>query len=114
LYSSCERIHDEIREEIMKSIFILFALFSIPALAADQVYMGEAIYTKAGWQARFGNLEQLGVERQAERNAYRNCVAAGARDCVIVNDATITRCNEAYDLYSTGCWAEAHSRGSVN
>lgn len=83
------------------------------AQAKTEIYKGEAVYTKPGLSADFYQLEQLGVEREAEKRAYRACVAAGATDCVILNDAIITKCNRAYDLYSTGCWGEAHARGTV-
>jgi hypothetical protein len=101
----------------MRIITLAILFLSTIAVAAEtKVYLGEAIYTKSGWDARsrFNTLEQLGVERHAERNAYKRCIADGARDCVILNDASITNCNTAYDLYSTGCWAEAHARGDVN
>ncbi len=84
------------------------------AFAGTQIFAGEAIYTKPGWDSRFNALEQLGVEREAEKRAYRLCVASGAMDCVILNDAIVTKCNRMYDVNSAGCWAEAHARGTVN
>lgn len=48
------------------------------------------------------------LETNAEQNAMQNCYKAGLSDCVILNDATITEC-EQFD-----CEATATARGISN
>lgn len=92
---------------------IAAALISMPAFAANKVFNAEATYTKAGWGngSKFNALEQMGVERTAERKALSACMGSGATDCVILEGAYITKCNYGYDLNSTGCTATANARG---
>lgn len=100
----------------MKTIISLIALASLssPAFCKTVVFNGHSVYTKAGLEpsSNFNELEQLGVERDAEKRAYDACVQAGATDCVILNATDITTCNQAHDLYSTGCEASAVARGT--
>lgn len=96
--------------------FVVAALMAwqVPAFAGNQVFTAEAEYTKPGWDSRFNNLEQAGIERAAERRAYSICVRSGATDCVILEGAYITGCHYmAGGPHAAGCKAEASARGTT-
>lgn len=93
---------------------LLVCGFAPTLSAATQVFKAEALYRKTGTRSSFNDLEQMGVEREAQKTAMSLCVDAGAKDCVILNEARIIACNASgTDLYSVYCRAEARTRGEV-
>jgi hypothetical protein len=99
----------------MKSILLVaFAIASSAAIAKPKVFSSEAEYTKPGWDSRFDQLEQDGIERAAEKRAYAQCVASGATDCVILESAYIESCHYmTAGGAAAGCKAIASARGDV-
>ncbi len=95
------------------AIAAVSAFVQTPAFAANQVYTGEVEYTKPGWDSRWSSLEQLGIERAAEKRAYSMCVRDGATDCVILEGAAVTACGYMPGgPEASGCKATAYSRGT--
>lgn len=60
--------------------------------------------------ARFGQLEQMGIEHAAEKDGISKCLEKGFALCYAVS-AQITSCNEQEDMYSKHCRARAVVRG---
>ena len=98
----------------MRNLLLIFLTFPASAQAKPQVFHAVVLYTKPGWDSKFNNLEQLGIERAAEKKAYAACVGSGAADCVILEGAQITRCHFMNNMDSSGCEAEAYARGTAN
>jgi hypothetical protein len=92
----------------------LTALAAQSALAETKIFTATASYTKPRWNNEFNELEQMGVERAAEKKAFGQCLDAGASDCVILEGAAITYCNGGKtDLHWVYCDAKARVRGTV-
>jgi hypothetical protein len=79
---------------------------------ANKVYKATTQWTKDNSNvtyngiAKFSALEQLGVERSAEKTALQQCSAAGERSC-FVSSVHITECNVFGPGSDTVCIAEA-------
>jgi hypothetical protein len=99
----------------MKAILFALSVVSAAAAAKTQVFSAEAEFTKPGWDSRFSQLEQDGIERNAEKRAYNKCVASGSKDCMILEGAYIEACHYmTAGGAAAGCKATALSRGEQN
>jgi hypothetical protein len=81
-------------------------------------FSGNSFFTinAVGYDLRdFTDLEQLGVQRQAEIDAINKCITANAEDCVILNATAITTCNTSAPGpgYAKQCVAKAVARGTL-
>lgn len=96
-------------------ILTFIAFLPSPIWASTKVFKAVAGYTKPSSQRSFNELEQLGVERAAQKAAMGLCLDSGAKDCVILSDARIIKCNDyGADLYNIVCRAEGRARGETS
>lgn len=109
---------DKMERNFMKYAGLLLTVIASTAVfAKSQEYAGSSKWHRQGnvVDGPFGLLEELGVQRAAEKDALAKCVADGATDCVI---ASTENAKQWYGLtcpscagYTYFCSAQALARG---
>ena len=73
-------------------LLVLVLLLESTAFAASRInVLGNSFWEKPGYSEKFSALEQLGVLKSAEQNAFSNCLRRNLQDCRVV-ESHIVEC----------------------